>query len=325
LVNYSPLVLVLVVVTATLGAALLVLGRWSNRYLRGRRAARLDPEQRALLEQLRQIAPRQRRVEWLTFVLGAGTFLCVSWGLFVEPDWLEVTEHHIKSQKLLPHTSIKVVQLSDLHSEAKLHIEAEVIAAVARLRPDIIVFTGDALNEAAGLANFRQTIAALAKIAPTYGVYGNWETWWFPDLDLYGSTGARLLNERASSINIRGQTIWLVGVGVDREAQLTRATQLTPRTGFKLLLHHFPALAPRAAQLGFDVMLAGDTHGGQARLPWLGELVRIKRRGYWKSSGMHRESSMWLYVNRGLGNEGGLPRFRWGCRPELSVIYLEST
>lgn len=67
-------------------------------------------------------------------------------------------------------------------------------------------------------------------------------------------------------------------------------------------------------------MLAGDTHGGQARLPFMGELVRIKRRGIWRSAGMHRDARCGSTSIAGLGAEGGILRFRFACRPEITVI-----
>lgn len=282
----------------------------------------LAPVQRELSEQLYALTPLQKWRERLLFALGSFMLLCVAWG-FVEPNWIEVSEHRIASAKLLARTSIKVVLLSDIHSEANAHIEPELVARVASLKPDLILFTGDAINEEAGLRVFRKSIAALAEIAPTYTVRGNWETWWFPNLDLYGGTGAHPLDGRAEAVDVRGQTLWLVGVGVDRETQLARAMARVPKGSFTVLLHHFPALAPTASKLGVDVMLAGDTHGGQARLPLLGEVVRIARRGFWRKSGMHREGSLWLYVTRGVGTEGGVPRFRFACRPEISVLRFE--
>lgn len=253
--------------------------------------------------------------------MGVVVVCAVGWG-FVEPGWLETTETQVISPKLRPGSRIRVVHLSDFHLEADSHLADEVVRRVARIKPDIILFTGDAINEAAGLRAFRSTMAALARIAPTFGVRGNWETWWFPNLNLYGGTGAAALDGRATAITIRGESIWLVGVGVDREQRLSSAMSVVHKGQFSVLLHHFPALAPQAAARGVDLMLAGDTHGGQSWLPLVGEVVRITRRGFWRSRGMHREGRLRLYVNRGIGNEGGIPRFRFLCRPEIAVIEL---
>ncbi len=96
-----------------------------------------------------------------------------------------------------------------------------------------------------------------------------------------------------------------------------------PEGRFSILVHHYPALVGQASALGADLHLAGDTHGGQIRLPLLGPLIRIHRMGIWYPAGLHRVESTWLYVNRGIGMEGGrVPRARFMCRPEIAVIDL---
>lgn len=80
-----------------------------------------------------------------------------------------------------------------------------------------------------------------------------------------------------------------------------------------------------AKQAGADLVLSGDTHGGQIVLPILGPLVRIRRLGQpFIESGLPQHGETYLYVNRGLGMEGhGMPPVRIGCRPEIAVLDLE--
>jgi uncharacterized protein len=323
LVSLTRLIVVLLVVLAAMGRALLVSLRWMWRRRQERRLRRLEPEAGELMGRPPRLTAFQKWRERLEFAVGTLAMLCVAWG-FVEPNWLEITCHRVVSSKLVPGTRIRVVHLSDMHSEGSVHLEPDVVARVAEQKPDLILFTGDAINEEQGLSNFRTAITALAKLAPTYTVRGNWETWWFPELDLYGGTGAHPIDGRAQAVTVRGQTLWLLGTGVDHEDAFAVARAQVPKGEFSVLLNHFPALAPRASRAGVDMMLAGDTHGGQSWLPGLGEVVRLARHGVWRSRGEHQEGGMWLYVNRGIGNEGGIPRFRFGCRPEISVISLEA-
>lgn len=321
MVDYTQLILVLLGVAAALGGAFIVLVRRILRWRQRSRATSLDWEMRGVAEQLRPLTRAQSICERAVLGIGATALAGVVWGL-IEPRWVETTRHEVGLTTLASHARIRVVQLSDLHSQAEPFAEARIVEKVAKLKPDLIVFTGDAVNEDAGLATFRSTMTDLARIAPTFSVRGNWETWWFSHLELYRGTGVQPLDGRAKAVTIRGHELWLIGVGVDHEDQLTHALARVPKGSPTILLHHFPALAPRAQKLGIDLMLAGDTHGGQARLPLLGELVRIKRHGIWRSAGMHREGAMWLYVHRGLGAEGGIPRFRFACRPEIAVLDL---
>ena len=91
-----------------------------------------------------------------------------------------------------------------------------------------------------------------------------------------------------------------------------------------MFLHHYPCEWSTAERGGSDLHLAGDTHGGQVVLPGLGPLVRITREdGNYYAAGLHRHGSMHLYVNRGIGMEGGsVPRVRFNCRPEITLFEL---
>ena len=247
------------------GGAVLVLR--VARYWRARRTAPWSDLERGAASRVRRWAANA------TLVVALGVLLVGVRALW-EPTHPEVTQTVVLSPKLPAPLTLRVVQLSDLHSDASSAWQGELPARVAGLRPDVILFTGDAINEPEGLAGFRSTMSALARIAPTYAVRGNWEVWWFPEVDLYGGTGVVALDGRSVPVVTRGQRWWLVGIAVDDEQSLRALSAQLPRDELKVLLHHFPALAPRASSLGFDLMLAGDTHGGQMRLPWLGEIGR---------------------------------------------------
>ena len=74
---------------------------------------------------------------------------------------------------------------------------------------------------------------------------------------------------------------------------------------------------------GVDLQLSGHTHGGQVRLPLYGALLTLSAMGKRFEAGLYRLGEMALYVNRGLGMEGGAaPRVRFLCRPEITVFDL---
>jgi hypothetical protein len=289
-----------------LGAAVVLLRRWARRH-HGRFHARCSPS-----------------VVWLErSVLTAAALIASAAGYsFWEPYWPEVERVTLPSPKLAPGEPIRLVQLSDLHSDAKLRLENSLPDIVAGLRPDLIVFTGDAVNTSRGLEHFRGVMVRLAKVAPTFAVRGNWDVWWFPRANLYGGTGVRELTSEAISLEIRGQALSVVGVPVDSESEIPRLLRQVPPERFTILLHHFPAAVTWAKRA--DLHLAGDTHGGQIRLPWIGSLLRISRDGIWKPEGLGRWGQTSIYVNRGIGMEGSLPPVRFLCRPEITLFELSS-
>ena len=279
-----------------LGAAVVLLRRWARR--------------------------RPGRFVDHSVLLAAALIVSAAGYSFWEPYWPEVERVTLRSSKLAPGEPIRLVQLSDLHSDAKPRLEESLPDIVAGLRPDLIVFTGDAVNTSRGLEHFRRVMTRLAKIAPSFAVRGNWDVWWFPRTNLYGDTGVRELTSEAIPLKIHGQELSMVGVPVDSEAAIPGLLRQVPPERFTILLHHFPAVVTWAK--GADLHLAGDTHGGQLRLPWIGSLLRLSRDGSWKPAGLGREGQTWLYVNRGIGMEGSLPPVRFLCRPEITLFELSS-
>lgn len=267
---------------------------------------------------------RKRRLAvWLAAGYLLATTLAVPYSIYIEPYWPEVTRVAIDSGKLRGNASIRIVHLSDLHSDPQARLEDEVPKIVADLAPDLVVLTGDGVNSKEGIPVFRRCVKELAAHHPTYAVKGNWESWWFKGIDVFEGTGVVELDGNAVSQRVGADRIWIAGVAVENEDRIENSLKSVPRGELTIFLHHYPALAGKLSNLGVDVHLAGDTHGGQIRLPLLGELARIRRHGVWESAGLHRKGNLWLYVNRGIGMEGrSAPRVRFGCRPEITVIEL---
>ena len=75
---------------------------------------------------------------------------------------------------------------------------------------------------------------------------------------------------------------------------------------FTVMLYHYGDAVEELATPGnVDLLLAGHTHGGQVALPFYGALVTFARFGKRYEGGLYRVRDTWLYVNRGIGMEGG--------------------
>ena len=92
---------------------------------------------------------------------------------------------------------------------------------------------------------------------------------------------------------------------------------------YHVVLGHSPNYA--LGRIDADLLLAGHTHGGQVRLPWLGPLVTLSRvPRSWAAGLTEMPGGARLLVSRGIGMERGpAPRLRFLCRPELVFIDLE--
>lgn len=258
---------------------------------------------------------------------------CVADGLFIEPLSIEVRHVSVTSDQWdTAAPSLRIVQISDTHVERLTGRERDVVQLVNDLDPDLILMTGDYLNisnlfDAQSREDFRNWAGQLHARYGTYAAWGNTDLPAWRD-ELFDGLDVTILEDEVTTLHINGQPIHLLGLDIhhhfidkDRRA-LRHLAQDVPQEGFNILLYHTPDLMPEVAATNrFDLYLAGHTHGGQIRLPVYGALMTASKYGKRYEAGRYREGRTTLYVNRGLGFEGGLaPRVRFFCPPEITVI-----
>jgi len=264
------------------------------------------------------------RKSWKTHTLlgiaGAGV-VCILYARLVEPYWLSVTHVSIASPKLPRGLRLRIAHISDTHSDPAPRLEERLPGVIATEHPDLIVFTGDSVNSPEALPVFKSLLQKLSAIAPTFVVKGNWDAWYWNDLDLFDRTGAVELNGAGRVLEFHGVKVGLAGLGVGNEKNLSRALAGIPADVFSVFLYHYPDLIKEVAERNVDLYCAGHTHGGQVALPGYGALVTFSKFGKRYEAGLYRENKTFLYVSRGIGMEGGrAPRVRFWARPELTVI-----
>lgn len=96
-----------------------------------------------------------------------------------------------------------------------------------------------------------------------------------------------------------------------------------PADAFKIFLSHSPDLLYEAVRSKTDLMLAGDTHGGQVCLPGRWPILPKTRLGRKFAGGLYQAGETILYVNRGVG--WNIIPFRFLCPPEITVLELDSS
>jgi predicted MPP superfamily phosphohydrolase len=247
---------------------------------------------------------------------------CFFYGYFVEPYWIEVKTITITTDKL-ERTAFRVLHISDLHCDKKPRNEEKLIKLVNAARPDIIVFTGDALNlnTASALPLFKETMAALEADTAKFAVRGNVDIWYMPDLDFFGGTGFQMLDEKTVKVQKNGEEIFISGLTCERPGAYRSLLENVPENRLSIFLYHNSDLAEDLENLNVDLYLCGHTHGGQIQLPLYGALVTLSKFGKKYEAGMYTVNDTILYVNRGIGMEGGLaPRVRFLARPEITVF-----
>ena len=275
----------------------------------------------------RQPGPAAVWIERAVYALAGFGIACMGWGWLVEPYWPEVTHARIATAKLPPGgRPVRIAHISDLHCEAAPRLEERLPDLIAAEAPDLIAFTGDSLNEEAGLPTLKACLTRLAKIAPTFVVKGNWDVWHWVHLDRFGGTGVRELDGDAVRVDVPGVgAVWIAGVPIEGEAKAEAALEKIPPGDFGVFLCHYPnpEVVPPAMEPRADLFLAGHTHGGQVALPFYGAIITLSRHGKKYESGLYDLGGRWMYVNRGIGMEGGIaPRVRFCARPEVTILEI---
>lgn len=263
---------------------------------------------------LRQPVTR-RRLMW-----GAGALATAATidAVAIEPAWLDVHRMRVPIEGL-PRSleGFTVAQVTDAHITGLGHVENEVLEALTRVSPQLVVLTGDLIDSLDHARPLAELCAELSRVAPhVIATLGNWEHWGRVErtgLDsLYRRSGARLAVEEW--ITTEGLSIYASDDSTGGTPQPIErpATQVGPR----VLLTHSPAFVDRhSGDFDFDLCLAGHTHGGQITVagfapvtpPGSGRFV----------AGWYETPAGRLYVSRGTGTSIVPARFM--CRPELPL------
>ena len=271
---------------------------------------------------------------------------CVGYGILVERDWYRLRRERVEA--LDPgQAPLTVLHLSDLHMTAS---DARRVAFLERLAAepvDLVVLTGDMLGEPGGLGT---VLEALGRFRPRLGAvavlgsndywaprFRNPLTYFMGPSSRWGRSSPRNpwrelvegLEARGWTVlsNHRGQLGDIELAGLD-DPHIRRDDPATavPANGdarprLRLGVVHSPyrrALDAFAGN-GYDLVLAGHTHGGQVCLPGVGALVTNCDLPRDRVRGLSRWGSSWLHVSAGLGTSKYAP-FRFACRPEASLL-----
>jgi predicted MPP superfamily phosphohydrolase len=293
------------------------------------RAAGWAFKKRSISHGLEPPSPGRRRfLEQTATAFCSAPFVAGAYGLFYGRLNLEVTHQHIRLARLpKAFEGCRIAQLSDIHISPFM-TAAEIRRCVTMTneqKPDLIVMTGDYLSWDTAWQG--EVVQALAGLRAPYGVFGslgNHESITQTEESitrLFAAQGIHILRQERAPIQLNGETINLIGVD-DSQSDDSWIDHLVMPDTVNILLTHVPVPAgfDWAVEHGFDLVLAGDSHGGQLSLNFLKR--RISFYGLYTPyvSGLYEKSGGQLYVNRGIGTT--ILPIRLGARPEITVFEL---
>lgn len=245
---------------------------------------------------------------------------------------------------------LKVLHISDIHMRPGQRRKQAWLRELVALEPDLVINTGDNLAHPKAVPAVVQSLSELLSIPglfvfgsndyfgptpknplnyitrPGHRVHGEPLPW--QDLRAaFTERGWLDLTHTRRELEVRGQLIAAAGVDdphLSRDRYETVAGPASPAANLTLGLTHSPEprVLDRFAADGYQLVMAGHTHGGQLCLPFYGALVtncgldrsRAKGPSRW---GAHTQ----LHVSAGIGTSPYAP-LRFCCRPEATLLTL---
>jgi len=283
----------------------------------------------------------------------------VGYATVIERNWFVLRQQDVP---VLPPGAppLRVLHISDLHLTPGRHRLMAFVRSLAALEPDLVVNTGDSIASPVAVTPLIESLGPLLE-RPGVFVYGSndlyspkpanptrylWRTSAGehvadePDLpweklgEEMSAKGWLDLNNRRGQLTVNGLDIAFAGVHDShtvRDRYDLVAGAADPGADLRLGVMHSPEprVLDRFAADGYDLLLAGHTHGGQVCVPGFGALVtncgidRARVRGLSMHPQMAPENgkTAWLYVSGGLGTSPWAPA-RFGCRPEATLLTL---
>ncbi|MBN6035169.1 metallophosphoesterase [Amycolatopsis sp. 195334CR] len=247
---------------------------------------------------------------------------------------------------------MKVLHISDLHMVPGQRSKQEWVAALAELKPDLVVNTGDNLAHRQAVPSVLRALNPLLEV-PGIFIFGSNDYYGpkpknparylmpkgrkklihglhLPWRDLRAALiehGWLDLTHVRRTIEVAGQQVFAAGVDdphLHRDRYADISGQADRGAALRIGVTHSPeprVLDPFAAD-GYDLVLAGHTHGGQLRIPGYGALVTNCELDRSRARGLSRwGANMWLHVSAGLGTSPYAP-VRFACPPEASLLTL---
>ncbi len=227
---------------------------------------------------------------------------------------------------------LKIGHLSDIHLTGKVSQDFYHFAIDRLLegQPDLIVIAGDIIDYDRCLPWIEPLIGRLKAPLGCSFVLGNHDRRLSdikPLLTKLTDLGCHDLGQATQQLQLaNGTRLRLIG---NEQPWFRRHTEDDAQAldnsvmddELRIGVSHSPDQIGWARRNQLDLMLAGHTHGGQVRIPFVGPIVAPSYYGSQFASGVFYLNPTLMHVSRGLS---GVHPFRWFCAPEISILTLRN-
>jgi predicted MPP superfamily phosphohydrolase len=270
---------------------------------------------------IRKIKLRKRYKVLLVAILFITTFIV--YARLIEPNLLEVKEYDVTNNNLPSNfKGVKVIHISDIHYGRTIKDKqlTKIVKEINLIKPDIVIFTGDLIDRdvklttkiANKIANELKGInATLGK----YAVSGNHDRLFSSYADILEKSDFTLLDNNYEFIYNKGyEPIFIGGINtntdfnldtimepVNNDKKQTNNKDLIPTANYKIMIMHMPDYIDQITEkYNVDLVLAGHSHNGQVRLPFIGAITTPKGAKKYYAP-YYKMNNTDFYISSGLG------------------------
>ncbi|RZK42425.1 MAG: metallophosphoesterase [Pedobacter sp.] len=256
------------------------------------------------------------------------TGLSLANAFWFEKTFVEINEFFI-GQATKEKDNIKVLQVSDIHLQSVSDSLRKLCKKINQLKPDLIVFTGDAVDKANNLPLLDKLLSLINKDIRKTAILGNWEYWGKIDLEklnrIYEKHNGVLLVNDTKQYVIKDKTLSITGVDdfLGGTADIRKALVNYRKSDCHIILNHCPQYNEQISDelnksVAVDFILSGHTHGGQINL--FGFIPFLPQGSGKYVKGWYNEISPKVYVSKGIGTSIFPARF--GARAEIAMFHI---
>ncbi len=233
---------------------------------------------------------------------------------------------------------LKIAHISDIHyGRVTFDNELEeLVKKVNRTKPDIIVFTGDLIDQDTKMSNedndrVAKILSKLTARIGKYAVSGNHD-YYYKNWDLIiENSGFSNLNDKIDTIYLENKRYILIsGMSTNSYGKKSISDKLKESTEFlkdkkndekpiySILLMHEPDYIDDLNINNYDLVLAGHSHNGQVRIPFIGAIKSTLPSGSKKYyDRYYKIKNTDLYISNGIGTSK--INFRLFNRPSFNL------
>ena len=228
---------------------------------------------------------------------------------------------------------MRILHLSDTHMERISVSPDKMFEQIKNTKPDMVVFTGDYLDEPGNLHKWDNYMEYIERLKPQFGMYavlGNHDYRLGDKMDelikIMESHNCKVLQNDSIQIDVKGNVVNIIGIDDfhSGRSDVEASYKHTNKDALSIVITHDPnVILKMDDKYKVDYLLAGHFHGGQCNIPYAFRIFPmgvLPKKNLYK--GLLDYKGKRMYISAGLGQSA--LNVRYNSRPEITLHTLQA-